>query len=69
VAISGSYVALELLGGADDFALLYIARGRAVLTRVSRQTLLQTITPSVDVSSTQAVVFTPDPSIGPNGNE
>jgi hypothetical protein len=34
-----------------------------------QQTLLQTITPSVDVSGTQAVVFTPDPSIGPNGNE
>lgn len=34
-----------------------------------QQTLLQTISPSVDVSSTQAVVFTPDPSIGPNGNE
>jgi hypothetical protein len=34
-----------------------------------QQTLLQTITPSVDVSTTQAVVFTPDPSIGPNGDE
>jgi len=34
-----------------------------------QQTLLQTITPSVDVSTTQAVIFTPDPTIGPNGNE
>jgi len=34
-----------------------------------QQTMLQTITPSVDVSTTQAVIFTPDPSIGPNGNE
>jgi len=34
-----------------------------------QQTLLQTITPSVDVSTTQSVVFTPDATIGPNGNE
>ncbi|KAF7965176.1 hypothetical protein HWV62_45262 [Athelia sp. TMB] len=34
-----------------------------------QQTLLQTITPSVDVSTTQALVFTPDPSIGPDADE
>jgi len=34
-----------------------------------QQTLLQTITPSVDVSTTQSIVFTPDPSIGPDANE
>jgi len=34
-----------------------------------QQTLLQTISPSVDVSTTQSVVFTPDATIGPNGNE
>jgi len=34
-----------------------------------QQTLLQTISPSVDVSTTQAVIFTPDPTIGSSGNE
>jgi hypothetical protein len=34
-----------------------------------QQTLLQTITPSVDVSTTQTIVFTPDPSIGPSTDE
>jgi hypothetical protein len=34
-----------------------------------QQTLLQTVSPSVDVSTTQSVVFTPDATIGPNGNE
>jgi len=34
-----------------------------------QQTLLQTIAPNVDVSKTQAVSFTPDPTIGPNGNQ
>ncbi|KZT28223.1 hypothetical protein NEOLEDRAFT_1129554 [Neolentinus lepideus HHB14362 ss-1] len=32
-----------------------------------QQTLLQPITPSVDVSTTSSIVFTPDASIGPNG--
>jgi len=34
-----------------------------------QQTLLQTITPSVNVATTQSVIFTPDPTIGPTGNE
>jgi len=34
-----------------------------------QQTLLQTIVPSVDVSTTSSVQFTVDPSIGPNSNE
>ncbi|KAF5384250.1 hypothetical protein D9615_003339 [Tricholomella constricta] len=34
-----------------------------------QQTLLQTIVPSVDVSTTQSIQFTPDASIGPNSNE
>ncbi|KAL4253404.1 hypothetical protein ABKN59_003859 [Abortiporus biennis] len=32
------------------------------------QTQLQLITASVDVSTTAAITFTPDPSVGPNGN-
>lgn len=34
-----------------------------------QQTLLQTITSSVNVATAQAVTFTPDPAIGPNGNQ
>jgi len=34
-----------------------------------QQTLLQTISPSVDVSTTQSIIFTPDATIGPSGNE
>jgi hypothetical protein len=34
-----------------------------------QQTLLQEIAPSVDVSTTASVVFTPNPTIGPNGDE
>jgi len=34
-----------------------------------QQTLLQTVTPSVDTSTTQTIVFTPDPSIGPSTDE
>jgi len=34
-----------------------------------QQTLLQTIVPSVGVSTTSSVQFTVDPSIGPNSNE
>jgi hypothetical protein len=34
-----------------------------------QQTLLQSISPSVDVSTTSSVKFTVDPSIGPNSNE
>ncbi|GLB39818.1 putative ser-Thr-rich glycosyl-phosphatidyl-inositol-anchored membrane family protein [Lyophyllum shimeji] len=34
-----------------------------------QQTLLQQIVASVDVGSTQAIQFTPDPSIGPNSSE
>jgi len=34
-----------------------------------QQTLLQTITPSVDTSKTQTIVFTPDPTIGPSTDE
>jgi len=34
-----------------------------------QQTLLQTISPNVDVSKTQSVIFTPDPAIGPNANQ
>jgi hypothetical protein len=34
-----------------------------------QQTPLQQIVPSVDVSTTSSVQFTPDASIGPNGNE
>ncbi|KAF8062236.1 hypothetical protein FPV67DRAFT_1671441 [Lyophyllum atratum] len=34
-----------------------------------QQTLLQTIIPSVDVSTTQSIQFTPDATIGPNSNE
>ncbi|KAG6889945.1 hypothetical protein C0995_013472 [Termitomyces sp. Mi166 len=34
-----------------------------------QQTSLQLIVPSVDVSTTQSIQFTPDPSIGPNGNQ
>jgi len=34
-----------------------------------QQTLLQTITPSVDVSTTQSIIFTPDATIGPNANQ
>ncbi|THU76461.1 hypothetical protein K435DRAFT_879191 [Dendrothele bispora CBS 962.96] len=33
------------------------------------QTLLQEITSSVNVATTSSIQFTPDPSIGPNGNE
>ncbi|THG99479.1 hypothetical protein EW026_g2865 [Hermanssonia centrifuga] len=33
-----------------------------------QQTQLQLIVPSVDVSTTGSISFTPDPSIGPNGN-
>lgn len=33
------------------------------------QTLLQTVSASVDVSTTSSIVFTPDGTIGPNGNE
>ncbi|KAG1740496.1 uncharacterized protein EDB91DRAFT_352657 [Suillus paluster] len=33
------------------------------------QTLLQTISASVDVSTTSSIVFTPDGTIGPNSNE
>ncbi|KAJ3477469.1 hypothetical protein NLI96_g10443 [Meripilus lineatus] len=32
------------------------------------QTQLQTVVPSVDVSTTSSILFTPDPSIGTNGN-
>lgn len=49
------------------------AFGPAVLSiyagNSQQQTLLQTIAPSVDVSTTQSVIFTPDPTIGSNGNE
>jgi len=34
----------------------------------NQQTLLQTITSSVDVSTTASIVFTPDATIGPSGN-
>ncbi|KAF9467678.1 hypothetical protein BDZ94DRAFT_1248750 [Collybia nuda] len=34
-----------------------------------QQTLLQTIVPSVDVSTTQSIQFTPDATIGPNSAE
>lgn len=34
-----------------------------------QQTLLQAITPSLDVSTAGSVEFTPDPKIGPNGNQ
>jgi hypothetical protein len=33
-----------------------------------QQTLLQQVVPSVDVSTTGTIQFTPDPAIGPNGN-
>jgi len=35
---------------------------------VTQQTLLQMISPSLDVSTTASVSFNPDPSIGPNTN-
>jgi len=35
---------------------------------VTQQTLLQTISPSLDVSTTGSVSFNPDPTIGPNTN-
>ncbi|KAG5723893.1 hypothetical protein E4T56_gene9803 [Termitomyces sp. T112] len=34
-----------------------------------QQTSLQLVIPSVDVSTTQSIQFTPDPSIGPNSNQ
>lgn len=35
----------------------------------NQQTLLQTISPSVDVSTTSSIVFTPDGTIGPDSSE
>ncbi|KAG2347283.1 hypothetical protein BDR05DRAFT_958786 [Suillus weaverae] len=35
----------------------------------NQQTLLQTVSPSVDVSTTSSVVFTPDGTIGPDSSE
>ncbi|OJA15201.1 hypothetical protein AZE42_08102 [Rhizopogon vesiculosus] len=35
----------------------------------NQQTLLQTITASVDVSTTSSIVFTPDGTIGPDGSD
>ncbi|KAJ8579767.1 hypothetical protein M405DRAFT_834264 [Rhizopogon salebrosus TDB-379] len=35
----------------------------------NQQTLLQTITPSVDVSTTSSFTFTPDGTIGPDGSD
>ncbi|OAX35041.1 hypothetical protein K503DRAFT_746487 [Rhizopogon vinicolor AM-OR11-026] len=35
----------------------------------NQQTLLQTITASVDVSTTSSIVFTPDATIGPDGSD
>ena len=32
------------------------------------QTMLQSVVDSVDVSTTASITFTPDPSIGPNGD-
>ncbi|KAG0706583.1 hypothetical protein DFH29DRAFT_133204 [Suillus ampliporus] len=45
-------------------ALVGIYTGNA-----NQQTLLQTLSSSVDVSTTSSVVFTPDGTIGPDGNE
>jgi hypothetical protein len=53
----------------STFQLFLLGFGRIGLTYVFRQSLLQTITTSVDVSTTSSVIFTPDGTIGPNGNE
>lgn len=45
-------------------ALVGIYTGNA-----NQQTLLQTVSASVDVSTTTSIVFTPDATIGPNSNE
>lgn len=42
---------------------------RAMLSLlVASQTELQQIVPSVDVSTTSSISFTPDASVGPNGD-
>ncbi|KAG2076244.1 hypothetical protein BDR04DRAFT_1090175 [Suillus decipiens] len=45
-------------------ALVGIYTGNA-----NQQTLLQTVSPSIDVSATSSITFTPDGTIGPNSNE
>ncbi|KZP30852.1 hypothetical protein FIBSPDRAFT_917037 [Athelia psychrophila] len=57
----------------DNTVPLLAAFGPAIVSiyagNSQQQTLLQTITPSVDVSTTSALVFTPDPTIGANADE
>jgi hypothetical protein len=46
-----------------------IAKVSIYVGNAQQQTQLQLITDNVDVSTTQSIQFTPDPSIGPNSNE
>ncbi|KAG5639761.1 hypothetical protein H0H81_000041 [Sphagnurus paluster] len=46
-----------------------IAKVSIYAGNAQQQTQLQLITDNVDVSTTQSIQFTPDPSIGPNSNE
>lgn len=56
-------------GTAPTLAAFGPAKISIYVGNAQQQTLLQTITPSLDISTAGSVVFTPDPSIGPNGNE
>jgi len=56
-------------GAAPDLTSFGPAKISIYVGNAQQQTLLQTITPSLDVSTAGSVEFTPDPTIGPNGNQ
>jgi len=56
-------------GKAPDLAAFGPAKISIYVGSAQQQTLLQTITPSLDVSTAGSIQFTPDPAIGPNSNQ
>lgn len=56
-------------GAAPDLKSFGPAKISIYVGGAQQQTLLQTITPSLDVSTAGSVQFTPDPSIGPNSDQ
>lgn len=55
-------------GASPTLAAFGNAKVSIYVGNAQQQTLLQPISPSVNVATTSAVVFTIDPTIGPNGN-